>query len=245
MDTKTMIRELESVEEKHKHDKVFTGQLNIATMAHDVRKRLEELKPYEDTGLTPEQIRELKEALSRENTQETARLSRDNEVTECCPHCDREITVSWDVEQDGYQIFCPNCGEPIMLCSMCDARDGKVCDWEEIKGCKHSDERYRDYFYKNLSCENVEEIARSSRDNDGWISVEERLPEELAPVLVTACVPVRKPGWDKRKECCVVVDTDVYDPEIKHGWEHFKDKVTAWMPLPEPYQREEAINEKE
>ena len=47
MDTKTMIRELESVEEKHKHDKVFTGQINIATMAHDVRKRLEELKPYE------------------------------------------------------------------------------------------------------------------------------------------------------------------------------------------------------
>ena len=79
MDTKTMIRELESVEEKHKHDKVFTGQINIATMAHDVRKRLEELKPYEDTGLTPEQIRELKEALSRENTQETARLSRDND----------------------------------------------------------------------------------------------------------------------------------------------------------------------
>lgn len=93
--------------------------------------------------------------------------------------------------------------------------------------------------------ENGQGTTRSSRDKDGWISVEERLPEELAPVLVTACVPVRKPGWDKRKECCVVVDTDVYDPEIKHGWEHFKDKVTAWMPLPEPYQREEAINEKE
>ena len=61
MDTVTMIRELESVEEKHKHDEVFTGQLNITAMAHDVRKRLEELKPYEDTGLTPEQIRELKE----------------------------------------------------------------------------------------------------------------------------------------------------------------------------------------
>ena len=61
MDTDTMIRELERVEEKHKHDKVFTGQLNVAKMAHDTRKRLEELKPYEDTGLTPEKIRELKE----------------------------------------------------------------------------------------------------------------------------------------------------------------------------------------
>ena len=37
------------------------------------------LREYEDTGLTPEQIRELKEALSRENTQETARSSRDND----------------------------------------------------------------------------------------------------------------------------------------------------------------------
>lgn len=65
MDTETMIRELESVEEKHKHDKVFTGQINIATMAHDVKKRIEELKPYEDTGLTPEQIMELKESVQR------------------------------------------------------------------------------------------------------------------------------------------------------------------------------------
>lgn len=61
MDTETMIRELKSVEEKHKHDKVFTGHLNIAEMAYDTRKRLEELKPYEDTGLTPEQIKKLKE----------------------------------------------------------------------------------------------------------------------------------------------------------------------------------------
>ena len=65
MDTETMIRELERVEEKHKHDKVFTGQLDVAQMAHDTRKRLEELKPYEDTGLDPEQIRELKEAVHR------------------------------------------------------------------------------------------------------------------------------------------------------------------------------------
>ena len=61
MDTETIIRELKSVEEKHKHDKVFTGHLNIAEMAYDTRKRLEELKPYEDTGLTPEQIKKLKE----------------------------------------------------------------------------------------------------------------------------------------------------------------------------------------
>ena len=59
MDTETMIRNLKCVEEQHKDDKVFTGQLNISQMAHDVRKWLEELKPYEDTGLTPEQLRQL------------------------------------------------------------------------------------------------------------------------------------------------------------------------------------------
>ena len=61
MDTETMIRELERVEENHKDDRVFTGQLNIAEMAHDVKNRLEELKPYEDTGLTPPEIMDLKE----------------------------------------------------------------------------------------------------------------------------------------------------------------------------------------
>ena len=65
MDTETMIRELERVEEKHKHDKVFTGQLDVAQMAHDTKKRLEELKPYEDTGLTPLKIMELKEAVQK------------------------------------------------------------------------------------------------------------------------------------------------------------------------------------
>lgn len=61
METEKMIRELKRVEEIHKHDKVFTGDLNIAEMARDVRERLEELKPYEGAGLTPEQIRELVE----------------------------------------------------------------------------------------------------------------------------------------------------------------------------------------
>lgn len=58
MDTEIMIRELKIVEEQHMNDKVLTGQLNIAEMAHDTRKRLEELKPYEDTGLTPPEVRE-------------------------------------------------------------------------------------------------------------------------------------------------------------------------------------------
>ena len=75
MDTERMIRNLEKVEEDHKNDKVFTGQLNIADMVRDVRKRLAELKPYEDTDLTPQQIKDMQFCL-REKSQECAELRR-------------------------------------------------------------------------------------------------------------------------------------------------------------------------
>lgn len=96
MDTEMMIRNLKKVEEDHKDDKVFTGQLNIAEMAHDVRKRLEELKPYEGTGLTPEQIRELVE-------RDTAKKIEINAGIPTCPVCGRRIVKCYD--------FCPDCGQ--------------------------------------------------------------------------------------------------------------------------------------
>lgn len=111
MDTKTMIRELESVEEKHKHDKVFTGQINIATMAHDVRKRLEELKSYEDTGLTPEQIRELKERDKSKppiyQVQGDERYEQEPEWW-MCPCCEEVYDMDDDYD------FCPNCGQRLL-----------------------------------------------------------------------------------------------------------------------------------
>ena len=99
MDTETMIRNLKKVEDDHKGDKVFTGQLNIADMAHDVRLRLEELKPYEDTGLTPEQIRELAE-------RDTARAPEPAPLGEggmVCPSCGKKA-LPWD-------RFCGECGQ--------------------------------------------------------------------------------------------------------------------------------------
>lgn len=104
MDTETMIRELERVEEKHKHDKVFTGQLDVAKMAHDTRKRLEELKPYEDTGLTPEQIRELKER-DTEYFCKTSMFDHESVVCKC----------GNDIEKDSGFKFCPYCGNRIKL----------------------------------------------------------------------------------------------------------------------------------
>ena len=99
MDTKTMIRNLEKVEADHKNDKVFTGQLNIAAMAHDARKRLEELKPYEDTGLTPEEVRELKER----DTAKAARPISDRSLYGICLNCGQTIFRD--------HRFCPECGQ--------------------------------------------------------------------------------------------------------------------------------------
>lgn len=111
MDTETMIRELERVEEKHKHDKVFTGQLDVAKMAHDTRKRLEELKPYEDTGLDPEQIRELKE---RDTEKSVCHYHEEEKFRAYCPTCKRYLGIDF---KEGYRwpknTFCPGCGQRV------------------------------------------------------------------------------------------------------------------------------------
>lgn len=111
MDTETMIRELECVEEKHKHDEVFTGQLNIAEMAHDVRERLQALKPYEDTGLTPEQIRELKDRDKSKppiyQVQGDERYEQEPEWW-MCPCCEEVYDMDDDYD------FCPNCGQRLL-----------------------------------------------------------------------------------------------------------------------------------
>lgn len=115
-----------------------SGDGGYSFVLNDGKTPEESSSPDSMYGATYANIGGFHEHLSRENGREITRSSRDNDVTEYCPHCDREITVLWDVEQDGYQIFCPNCGEPIMLCSMCDR---EPCDWTE-NGCKYSDNRY-------------------------------------------------------------------------------------------------------
>lgn len=60
-----MIMELRNIAEKHKDDLVLTGHLNISLMCQDVAARLEELKPYENAGLTPEQVEYVKETAKK------------------------------------------------------------------------------------------------------------------------------------------------------------------------------------
>lgn len=86
----------------------------------------------------------------------------------------------------------------------------------------------------HLSLENAAEIKRSSRDNDGWIPVEERLPEEKKSVLVQ---------WEKYDRHLNVtltyLDVMWLEDEEDVVFETINGipngRVIAWRPLPEPY----------
>ncbi len=100
----------------------------------------------------------------------------------------------------------------------------------------HIDEKVTDLCY---GMKIAKDIIRKYM-NDGWIPVEERLPEDEIPVpkLVTALVPDRKARWDNSETFSVIVDTDIYDPDYTGKWEYYKKNVIAWRPLPEPYRPE-------
>lgn len=54
-------------------------------------------------------------------------------VTEYCPHCDKEQSLLWDAGKDGYEIYCPTCGEKIMLCSVCGGKTTLYQQTEEAQ----------------------------------------------------------------------------------------------------------------
>lgn len=84
---------------------------------------------------------------------------------------------------------------------------------------------------KHLSRENNSEITRSSQDNDGWIPVEERLPENEHSVLMCG-----NPGW---------IDVGWF---IRGVWRtgfsaaEIRNEVVAWRPLPDPYRPEREVS---
>ena len=62
--------------------------------------------------------------------------SRTYIVTEYCPHCESEVEIhGWNTERDGYQAFCPYCGEVLMLCDECHQEAGRdVCNYDTKTG---------------------------------------------------------------------------------------------------------------
>lgn len=83
------------------------------------------------------------------------------------------------------------------------------------------------YFVGYIDRYEVKEIIRSHMDevkNDGWIPVEERLPEDERMVLVTC----------QTKKGIRSTNKAYYDGAFWHG-SGSMSSVTAWCPLPEPY----------
>ena len=80
---------------------------------------------------------------------------------------------------------------------------------------------------KHLSRENEPEIERYSRDNSGWVPVEEQLPEEGEEVIVTTDVGLITFGY-------------IHDGEWEIDVE--PDYPIAWRPLPEPYRPERSVH---
>lgn len=84
----------------------------------------------------------------------------------------------------------------------------------------------------HIPLENDAEIKRSSRDNDGWISVEERLPEGRTRVICqfdNGDIELLWQDWESDlRALTYLTDFDFMAEK----------KVIAWRPLPEPYRPE-------
>lgn len=110
--------------------------------------------------------------------------------------------------------------------------DAEKFDCEEL--CDVEDWYDSSYIDGQLSAhEKCMDIIRSKMDeakdinvpsNDGWISVDERLPEDERMVLVTC----------QTKKGIRSTNRAYYDGAFWHG-SGSMSSVTAWCPLPEPY----------
>lgn len=88
------------------------------------------------------------------------------------------------------------------------------------------------------------QIGYKDGKDDGWISAEERMPEEYGEYLVTI-VPSAGYLWAKRiianfSDLMGIVKKPIfYTGEVgKIDFEDITDMVIAWRPLPEPYRPE-------
>lgn len=97
--------------------KIEGGTRRTIIDAREVRKEAMtiywQLKKYEDTGLTPEQVQELKKrdtakkpAFEGDGYDDKGEIIYDTWI---CPNCE----TKYEVDYDDYD-FCPNCGQRLM-----------------------------------------------------------------------------------------------------------------------------------
>lgn len=56
-------------------------------------------------------------------------------LSEYCPHCEQEFTVEWDINTDGWIVYCPHCGYKTYMCNMCDPNNMQ-CDTNNCPAIK-------------------------------------------------------------------------------------------------------------
>lgn len=101
----------------------------------------------------------------------------------------------------------------------------------ELEKCIFTAEVYNDDFdgttITNLICLGDVRDILEKHMNDGWIPVEERLPDESLNSVI---------GWDEyRERCCFV---QYYGGKWSLRADREPIKIIAWRPLPEPYRPE-------
>ena len=97
---------MERLTERYTATEKPDGESYVWVRNHDYIKASEMLADYEDTGLTPEQIRDLKDRDTAKTPVET-----DDELDMyACPSCDMAIGTMGGRE---YHHFCLNCGQRI------------------------------------------------------------------------------------------------------------------------------------
>lgn len=82
------------------------------------------------------------------------------------------------------------------------------------------DEAYGCHIPEGFDGERAKEALEQLPSVQQWIPISEAKPEPFRRVLVTMCMN----GWNGEKE--ITVESRTYDGDYR---------ITAWMPLPEPY----------
>lgn len=105
--------------------------------------------------------------------------------------------------------------------------------------------QFSSYSKPLIAVEDVLKIIRShmdDEDNDGWIPVEERLPEEGEKCIITDKYGYMRDGiiYDYADSKDDKPSFHRWDDEY---WQCFRPDVIAWHPLPEPYRPKEKDNE--
>ena len=141
------------------------------------------------------------------------------EETEVCANCDCENVLKWDVERNGYKVYCQHCGAEMMLCDACfhsdDNPEGK-CDWSKEGGCWRMEEN---------------RIKQIMEENNGWVPVSTGVfPEEGETVQISYL------GFHDGEPYCLLFAVRREGKWLLHPDEYDAGlTVTAWKPMCKPY----------